>query len=195
VWRLMTFVVLAVLAVGAIPVSAETPATNENFAAAGRQVLPLVGRWSRVISCQEMLAALRKAGLGVTAPAMIAGNGLVPGTPHQLAQKADICEGSTPRRHSHFFTRDGKFGSLDWKDQQVDDGYYRIIDRRTFRIIHAKFHYRIVNGNQLTLTPVITEAAKQRARAHPMSFSPAPWQVAVSLPGHTWHRVLCKGWC
>ena len=162
--------------------------------ATGTSVPALVGRWSRVTTCQEMADALKKAGLGATAPAMLAGNGLVPGTPQQLAQKADICSGATPRRHSHFFTSDGAFGSLDWKGKQVDDGRYRVIDRRTFRIGPAEFRYRI-SRKQLMLTPVITAAAKRQALAHPLEFSPAGWQVAVSFPGHAWNRVRCNQWC
>jgi hypothetical protein len=151
----------------------------------------LVGRWLRVTTCRELVDALRKAGLGKTAPGILAGNGLVPGTPQQLAQKADICSGAIRRQHSHFFTRDGAFGSLDWNGKQVDDGRYRVIDRRTFRIGPAEFRYRI-SGKQLMLTPVITAAAKRQALARPLGFSPAGWQVAVSFPGHVWNRVSCQ---
>lgn len=154
----------------------------------------LVGRWERVTTCQELVTALRNAGLGATAPAMLAGNGLVPGTPQQLARRANICKGAVPRRHSHFFTAAKQFGSLDWKAMQVDDGPYRIVNARTLRIGEGTFHYRIVGG-KLTLTPVISAAAKRQALAHPLQFSTAGWQVAVSFPGHTWKRVPCRGWC
>jgi hypothetical protein len=48
----------------------------------------LVGRWERVTTCQELVSALAKAGLRKTAPAMLAGNGFVTGTPKQLARRA-----------------------------------------------------------------------------------------------------------
>ena len=154
----------------------------------------LVGRWSRVTTCQDLVAALRKAGLGATAPAMIAGNGVVPGTPQELAQKKDICSGASPRRHDHFFTPGHTFGSLDWKEEQVDDGHWRRVDARSFRIGDAVFRYRI-KGNKLALAPVISAASKREALANPLKFSTAGWQVTVALPGHTWNRVPCSFWC
>jgi len=153
-----------------------------------------VGRWERVTTCQDLVSALRKAGLGPTAPAMLAGNGLVPGTPQQLAKRANICKGAVPRRHSHFFTASSQFGSLDWKLMQVDDGPYRLNGPSKVRIGGGTFRYRI-DSTTLTLTPLITAAAKRQALAHPLRFSLAGWMVAVAFPGHTWRRVPCAGWC
>ena len=63
---------------------------------------------------------LMKAGLGAIAPAMLAGNGRVSGTPQHLAKKPNICAGARPRVHYHYFTKDGRFGSLDWNEEPVD---------------------------------------------------------------------------
>jgi hypothetical protein len=158
---------------------------------------PLVGRWQMVTTCQQFVQSLRQVGLEKLAPAMIAGNGLVTGTPAQLAAKTNICEGAIPRVHSHFFTRNGGFGSLDWNRKQVDDGGYKIISAGSFRIgPRAVFRYRIIDGKHLRLTPVLTTAAKQEALADPLAFSEAGWMVAVSLPaGGAWKRVPCAGWC
>ena len=154
----------------------------------------LVGRWERVTTCQELVSALAKAGLRTTAPAMLAGNGLVTGTPKQLARKVNICKGAVPRRHSHFFTSAGMFGSIDYNDKQVDDGTYRLLDSRTVRINDGTFHFRI-SGRELRLEPVISAAARRKALAQPLQFSIAGWQVAVAFPGHAWKRVPCAGWC
>jgi hypothetical protein len=154
----------------------------------------IVGRWQRVTTCQELVSALTKAGLRKTAPAMVAGNGFVPGTPKQLAAKADLCKGAVARRHSHFFTAAGQFGSVDYKGQQVDDGNYRLLDARTVRISDGKFHFRIA-GRELRLEPVISAAARRKALAHPLQFSTAGWQVSVAFPGHAWKRVPCIQWC
>jgi hypothetical protein len=154
----------------------------------------LVGRWERVTTCRELVTALAKAGLRKTAPAMLAGNGLVTGTPKQLAGKADICKGAVPRRHSHFFTAAGQFGSLDYNGMQVDDGMYRVLNARTVRINDGTFHFRI-KGRELRLEPVISAAARRKALAHPLQFSTAGWQVAMAFPGHAWKRVPCAGWC
>jgi hypothetical protein len=115
-----------------------------------------------------------------------------------LAKKADVCDGAEAQRHSHFFTKDGAFGSLDQNLKQVDDGSYRMIGTTTLRIgsdVRATFRYRIASGNQLTLEPVISESMKRRALANPLKFSAAGWAVAVAYPGHIWQRVHCEGRC
>ena len=175
----------ALLVIFALPAGAATDAARSS---------PLVGRWERVTTCQELVNVLTKAGLRKTAPAMLAGNGFVPGTPNQLAAKAAICKGAVPRRHSHFFTAAGQFGSVDYNGQQVDDGSYRILDARTVRINEGKFHFRIT-GRELRLQPVISAAARRKALAQPLQFSTAGWQVAVAFPGHAWKRVPCAQWC
>ena len=158
-------------------------------------VSPLVGRWERVNTCQEHVDILRLAGLEETAPTMLAGNGYVPGTPQQLARRAELCKGAKPREHAHFFTAEGLFGSLDWNEQQVDDGTYTIIDDTTFEIGDATFHYEIVNGDTLMLEPVVPKAAVSEALADPKEFSVAGWMVSVAFEGHRWKRVECEGWC
>jgi hypothetical protein len=119
-----------------------------------------------------------------------------PGSPKPT--KGHPCSGAIPRRHSHFFDRQGQFGSLDWLGGQVDDGPYRLTDQQTVHIgtnPAANFRFRILNGNKLTLTPVLTKAMVRRALAHPAKFSAASWAVSVAYAGHTWQRVPCNGRC
>ena len=163
-------------------------------------VAPLVGRWERLTTCQEMVEILKDAGLGKLAPVALAGNGLVPGSAKKLATKSDICRGDTPRLHSHFFTSGGQFGSVDWNNQQVDDGPYQIVDADTVHIgdpgFGAEFQYQIDDdGTILMLGPVISAAAKREALAHPNEFSEATWSVTVAFAGHPWSRVDCLAWC
>jgi hypothetical protein len=153
-----------------------------------------VGRWERETTCEELIAALEKAGLAATEPAMLEGNGLVEGTKEDLAKKPDICAGATPRVHSHFFDAGGHFGSLDWTGQRVDDGTYKLIDEHTLAIGEQRFTYRI-SGDTLALDPVLTPHEIDQALGNPLEFSQAGWAVAVSYPGHTWRRVPCEGWC
>jgi hypothetical protein len=174
-----------VLAILALPAGAATEAARSS---------PLVGRWERVTTCQDLVSALTKAGLRKTAPAILSGNGFVRGTPQQLATRTNICKGAIARRHSHFFTAAGQFGSVDYNGQQVDDGSYRLVDARTVRINDGKFHFRIA-GRELRLEPVISAAARRKALSHPLQFSTAGWQVAVAFPGHAWKRVPCAQWC
>ena len=175
----------ALLAILALPAGAATEAARSS---------PLVGRWERVTTCQDLVNALTRAGLRKTAPAILAGNGFVPGTPKQLAARTNICKGAVARRHSHFFTAAGQFGSVDYNGRQVDDGSYRLLDARTVRINDGKFHFRI-KGRELRLEPVISTAARRKALADPLQFSTAGWQVAVAFSGHAWKRVPCAQWC
>jgi hypothetical protein len=161
---------------------------------------PLIGRWERVVTCQQLVAELRKAGLGVTAQYAWLGqtsstgeSSFKPGSPKPT--KAHPCTGALPRLHSHFFSASGKFGSLDWKGGQVDDGSYRMVNGNTFSIGPGGFHFRVLHGNRLMLSPVLTKAMVRQAVAHPKKFSPAFWAVSVAYAGHTWKRAPCNGWC
>jgi hypothetical protein len=156
----------------------------------------LVGRWERVNECPHLVKALDDADLNAIAPSVV--GDYFPGiSAKKSAKKADPCAGAEPFVHSHFFTDSGAFGSLTEDLQQVDDGTYAIIDDTTFRIgtdPGVEFHYEI-DGDTLSLSPVITKAMVAKALAHPLEFSDAGWSVAVAYPGQTWKRVDCSGWC
>jgi hypothetical protein len=186
--------IIAVAATILLSAASQAGGTTPLAGRAHSKAPPLVGRWSRVHRCQELVKALKAAGLGSTAPAAV-GDFFPGSTARQLAKKPDICNGAKPMLHSHFFAANGMFGSLDQNSQQVDDDHYRIVDRRTVRIGHSTFHYTIVNHKTLMLNPVITAAARRRALAHPFNFSDTVWMVAVAYPGHTWTRIPCAGWC
>jgi hypothetical protein len=145
-----------------------------------------------------MVEALDQAGLRELAPAVV-GDYFPDKSPKQLARKADICRRAKPQQHSHFFTDDGRFGSLDQHEQQVDDARYSVVDDRTLRLSlelgEETYRYRIVGGNQLTLEPIIAARAKREALANPLEFSLAGHSAAVAYTGHTWKRVECAGWC
>jgi hypothetical protein len=122
------------------------------------------------------------------------GNGFIPGvtTVEDLADPAHPCRGAVPRRHSHFFTQDGSFGSRDWDGNQVDDGTYETVDDHTLVIpyrfeegppIQVTFRYRIAGGT-IRFDPVMpSDCSTSRCR------EAAAWSVAVALPGKTWRRV------
>ena len=173
---------------------------SQSASLSATQDTPLVGRWQRTNTCQELVSALRKAGLGALAQyawqGQTSSTGITsfkPGSPKPT--KARPCTGAIARLHSHFFTAQGQFGSLDWLGGQVDDGPYKIINNGTFRIGPVNFRFRIVNNTTLMLTPVLTKAMVREALAHPAKFSPAFWAVSMAYAGHNWKRVPCKGWC
>ncbi len=176
-----------------------TTAPSASSAAAG-----LVGRWERVTTCQELVGELDKAGLGPLAPYAWSGqtsstglSSFAPGSPKPT--QAHPCTGALSREHSHFFSQSGQFGSLDWLGGQVDNGPYRVINNNTLYIgsppIAATFHYRILRGDTLLLTPVLTTAMLRQALAHPDKFSAAFWAMSVAYAGYTWKRVPCQNWC
>jgi hypothetical protein len=195
--------VVAVLTVGCGS-SESTPAKEPTSTAAGSttsqtkgDVPTLVGRWERVNECTQLVRALDQAGLRPIAPSVV-GDYFPEASPKELARKDDLCAGAEPFVHYHFFDEAGKFGSLDENENQVDDGGYEILDGGRFRIgnidFGVVFRYEI-DGDALSLSPVLTAAMKKQALADPLKFSAAGWAVAVSYPGHEWKRVDCGGWC
>jgi hypothetical protein len=161
----------------------------------------LVGRWERVATCQQLVAGLKRAGLGATVAQAWVGqtsstgdSSFKPGSPKPTL--AHPCRGAIPRVHSHFFAASGQFGSLDWKGGQVDDGPYRIVNGRTVQIgsgtPRSLFRFAIQNGKTLSLAPVLTTAMIRQANAHPTRFSSAVRAVTVAYAGHTWTRVPCN---
>jgi hypothetical protein len=157
---------------------------------------PIVGRWQTVRTCQDMVGALKAAGLGSLAPGMV-GEYFPNQTPEQLAKKKNLCQGAKPQAHSHFFTSTGAFGSVDQHREQVDDGTYQV-NGSTLKIgnsdVSGSFRFRI-QGRTLMLRPLLTPALKREALADPLNFHPAGWMVAVALNGKPWNRVACKTWC
>ena len=144
----------------------------------------IVGVWERETTCAELVRALEQAGLGARAAEFVAGNGFVPGvqSPEQLDDPSRPCEGAVPRRHSHFFTEDGAFGSRDWNGDDVDDGSYRV-DGATVTISKefpdVTFRYR-VDGETITFDPVIEDGCTTFRCA---------WSISVAYPGQSWTRA------
>ncbi len=144
----------------------------------------IVGEWERETTCAELLRALKQARLGDLAAELVAGAGFVPGvqSADQLEDPSRPCEGAVPRKHSHFFTEDGAFGSRDWNGEEVDDGTYRVkgatvtISKEFPDVI---FRYRI-EGETITFDPVIPDKCATFRCA---------WSVSVAYPGHKWTRV------
>lgn len=155
---------------------------------------PLVGTWTRLTTCEEFVQAQTQAGFEEFVLDGAAGNGWLPGVtdPAEIADPKHPCDGALPREHSHFFTEDGRFGSLDWNGDQVDDGTYVVADDVTIVIpygfdqappIQVQFRYRIA-GDAITFDPVIpSDCSTDRCR------EAASWSVAVAYAGKPWKRI------
>jgi hypothetical protein len=185
--------VAGVVAVASIGVTASTVSAASNLQLARS---PLVGQWQRVTTCKELVADVKRAGLGATVAQAWVGqtsstgeSSFKPGSPKPTRDHP--CTGAIARVHSHFFTASGMFGSLDWLGGQVDDGPYRVVNPTTVKINAVSFRFTIKNGNTLSLSPILTKAMIRTAVAHPAQFSPAFWAVTVASVGHTWKRVPC----
>ena len=168
--RGLALVVLAALAFSAISTS-------------GVSTHPLVGTWTRTTTCAELLQALSRPGLKKLASEMVVGNQFIPGVRSvaQLKDPSRPCLGAVPRKHSHFFTKDGKFGSLDWNREEVDDGSYTVSTNTVTvskEFPRVTFLFRVV-GNKLSLVPQLPKGCSTFRCA---------WAVSVAYPGKSWVR-------
>jgi len=154
---------------------------------------PVVGLWTQTHTCPQLIAALADAGLAEAAPATI-GDYFPDESPKQLAAKADPCSGATPQKHSHFFTEDGEFGSVDAEGNQVDNGTWRLVDDDTIRIGSGRFDFQVSDGT-LVLHPVVTASDRAAALRKPLDFSNAVWEVSVGYGGRPWRSAPCRTWC
>jgi hypothetical protein len=204
---LMVLIVLTIATVGCGSRSPVPPTGSRNAEAPPSEsaVSAFVGRWERVVTCQELVEELDKAGLGPLTASVWLGqtsktgeSSYAPGSPTPTLSHP--CTGAINRQHSHFFTQGGQFGSLDWNGGQVDDGTYHIIDDHTVFIAPSgetgvTFHYAIQSGETLRLSPVLTKEMISQTLADPKNFSPAVWALSVAYPDYSWARAPCSGWC
>ena len=145
-------------------------------------------------TCSDLVRRLEAAGFHEMALESAAGNGFIPGVTsvEDIADPSHPCRGAIPRRHSHFFTSDGLFGSRDWNGAQVDDGTYELIGHDTLVMpyrfedgppIDVTFHYRIA-GQTVRFEPALpADCSTSRCR------EAAGWSIAVALEGKSWRRV------
>jgi Tol biopolymer transport system component len=123
-----SFVVLAATVVMAAGSDTTDPASGSSGSTPS-DVATIVGSWHRAQTCEEMLAAFDTAGLAESHVTWLQGNffGGEPGP-----TEGDVCAGAQgPLEHSHFFTADGAFGSLDEHGEEVDHGDYVVVDDDT----------------------------------------------------------------
>jgi hypothetical protein len=117
---------LAVAAAGAGGCGSADPGDTSS---AGRQATRaaaggLVGKWVAVNRCEELVAALRSAGLEAYTGRMLTGQ-YRPEPPRQITRDRNRCRGARSFEHSHGFETDGAFASFDESGAQVDEGTYR----------------------------------------------------------------------
>jgi hypothetical protein len=127
---------------------------------------PLVGEWQRVNRCRPFVRAFKKAGLEQLAPEWLVGGGYRSGSIKQVAKDPHPCRGAKAFKHSHAFYPDGKFASFTARGQQVDNGTYKIIDNRTFRLLGApgfKVRYSVTGDTIRYLRVIAPHACKSKS--------------------------------
>jgi hypothetical protein len=162
------------------PASTASPSASEPTPA-------IVGEWLAQHDCAKIKSMLEGAGLQEFVGESIFGNGLVPGVASEADAKdpSHPCLGAVARDHSHFFTTNGQFGSLDYERNQVDDGSYELVGDDTVVINGTEFSYKI-KGDALTLTPPTVDISGCTTKDCRFG---AAWVLMVSLPGTPWTRV------
>ena len=161
------------------PVSVEEPSSSPS---AGASPEPIVGEWERVLQCDELVPPLEEAGLHDYVPSLVWGSFFYPEVPTIEAfdfDPKDPCKGAEPRRHSHFFTADGEFGSRDEHGAQVDSGVYELVGKHRLVINGSTFRYRI-RGDAIRFDPILPDC---------LPCVDGMWMIAVASPGGAWTRV------
>jgi len=114
--------------------AASTAAASPSAVTSAEGSIPasaLVGTWTRTQSCNQMLEAFEEAGMAEFHAEWIVGNWV--GDPAEVEwDPANICANARgAETHSHFFTAEGKFGSLDAQGDIADGGDYAVVDEDT----------------------------------------------------------------
>jgi hypothetical protein len=160
----------------------EVPSSDPSPAEPPTEAHPLVGEWAQELECEEMVSSLLAADQDLLVKDAVWGSFFWP-EPETIEgfrfRTADPCRGAEPRLHSHFFTADGAFGSLDENGQQVDDGDYELHGKSRVVINGSTFRYEI-KGDSLSLDPVLPTCS---------DCFEAMWMIAVASPARAWERV------
>jgi hypothetical protein len=127
-----------------VPLTASGTSARPTSSIASIPHAALIGEWQRLQKCSELEHSMNKAELHDALLQFIAEDGWIPGVTRvkQIEYPTHPCKGAVARKHSHFFTADGAFGSRDDNGKQVDDGSYRLVGDDTVVIGSVTFHYK-----------------------------------------------------
>ena len=146
----------------------------------------IVGSWRGQHTCEGIIDALQEAGFEpAVALQNVIDNGLVPGADGTKSLDLDHpCADAIAIDHSHVFSADGQFQSLDQQGEEVDFGTWEAIDEDTIVIgapdrADVSFDYAVA-GDVLTLEPQIEEGC--------LEFE-CQWAVMVAMSWSELERV------
>jgi hypothetical protein len=141
---------------------------------------PVVGEWARINSCDAFVDAFERAGLDRLVPEWLVSAGYF--LRADQVSPAKPCEGAVEDRHSYFFQRSGRFGSLDQDGVLVDDGTYAPLDDGTIAIVGVtsgrrfRVDYRIADDRirfHVSMPPACTGECK----------NDLAWVLSMFYPG------------
>ena len=146
----------------------------------------IVGTWRGQHTCEGIIDAMQEAGFGLpVALESVVDNGLVPSADGAGSLDLDHpCADAIAIDHSHVFTADGQFQSLNQVGDEVDFGTWAAIDEDTIVIgapdrADVTFDYA-VEGDVLTLEPDLEEGC--------LEFE-CQWAVMVAMSWSELERV------
>ena len=159
---------------------ASTDATTTTPATAAAE--PIVGEWERQTTCDELVQALRDAGMEELVAEFVAGNGFIPGVgvdDPELVDLEEPCKGAVPRVHSHFFTAGGGSALVTGTAQtwMTGAGGERRRAHHLEGVPGRDVRYRI-DGDTITFEPLGIPPGCTNFRCG--------WSIAVAYPGRSW---------
>ena len=167
-----------------MPAAASPPLAPSASAAASSPLGLIVGKWRGVQRCADIVRALTKLGFTEFIPDDIVGNGLRPDlTSNDQVDMKNPCKGAVDREHFHDFYPDGRFDSIDFNGQQVDDNTFTTmpghvtIGEVTFDVT---FH-----GEAAAIVTVKVPADCKTTHCR----ENYAWATMVTMPGSNWDRV------
>jgi len=144
----------------------------------------IVGKWKGFQRCADIVKALTKAGFTEFIADDIVGNGLRPDlTSNDQVDLKNPCKGAVDREHFHDFYPDGRFDSIDFNGQQVDDGTFTTTPGHV-TIGDVTFDVAFEGDSKAVVTVNVPANC-----GTPKCRGDYAWATMVTMPGSTWERV------
>jgi hypothetical protein len=177
---------LVTLVIGCDGSSNKDPEPSPPFLPSGSPDTPdIVGEWVRTPSCEELVRALKRAGLEDLAATSV--RGLLTTPPNQPAQDPEhpCADAARPVETSHLFTEDGTISTYDEFGRQVGFDYFGVVDRNTIGFVGFHVNYTIGQRDNVVFHPRIPERCKSR----PGCRERAAYAIRFLYPGKPWERL------
>jgi hypothetical protein len=158
-----------------------TTTTTSSAATTADSADALVGEWVATNNCDELVAALKDAGLQEFVAETVHGVFHPPGKP----SSSDPCKGAKSVEHSHSFSKSGVFNSYTEAGREVDYGTYEITGEDTFTLSRPPFESKVefqVHGDTAEFELVVPDCQDKQCQ------SEAALGIATFFP-RTYERV------